>query len=303
MQQKNGENFSADWRTACRDIQDSEYGHKATYGNWLTEFSHDMTLLEETATRHKFNYSIAYGTMLASLRHGQATGCGNCIIPYDGDADVWVDKNAVETLLELAGDPSVPSVVFNKDLTAKTDPRHAPDAKIVMYPLLDFNPWNPQYITPTGGRLEPIKPPRWSCSGKKSTSKTDPCGFDGPVGRVIYRGRYIDIFPFYANGPKIKDGWCHKFRKGYTCAYMPWNVTYMHFPETESFECNGLKTRRFKDILLMHELASSLWGKRGHMRAIKRYSHASLSWHNIDPSVCLSCSTVCFLLCFFIFLL
>ena len=283
--QENATAISADWQTACRGIQDLVYGRNADYGSWIREFQHAVKLLEATATRYKFNYSIGFGTMLASLRHGQATGCGNCIIPYDGDADVWATKRAVEILLKLAGDPSVPSVVFNKDLTSKTDPRHAPGAKIVMYPLLDFNPWNPQYITSTGtwkGRRRlAIYPPRWTCSGKKGTSFQDACGFDGPVGRIISGSRWIDIFPFYANGPKIKDGECDKFRKGYVCIYFPWNVTYMPLPETEPFECNGVKTRRFKDVKLMHELASSMYGKRGHMRPFKRYKKGT-GWYKVS---------------------
>ena len=148
--QENATAISADWQTACRGIHDLVYGRNADYGNWISEFQRDMNFLEAIATRHKFNYSIGFGTMLASLRHGQATGCGNCIIPYDNDADVWVTKRAVDILLKLAGDPSVPSVVFNKDLTPQTDPRWAGGAKIVMYPLLDVNPWNPQYVTSEG---------------------------------------------------------------------------------------------------------------------------------------------------------
>ena len=259
------------------------YGRNADYGNWISEFQVDMKLLEAIATRHKFNYSIGFGTMLASLRHGQATGCGNCLIPYDNDADVWVAKRAVEILLKLAGDPSVPSVVFNKDLTSKTDPRYAAGAKIVMYPLLDFNPWNPQYIHSEGwwmGRRRLVKkPPRWTCSGKEGT--TGRCAFYAVVGRVISRGRWIDIFPFYANGPKIKDGECDKFRKGYVCIYFPWNVTYMRFPETEPFECNGVKTRRFKDVKLMHELASSMYGIRGHMRSTSRSKDWGTGWYKV----------------------
>ena len=259
------------------------YGKGASYGYWLSEFQADMKLMELIATQHKFNYSIGFGTMLASLRHGQVTGCGNCIIPYDNDADVWISKRATEILLKLASDPSVPRVVFNKDLTHKTDPRYASGAKIVMYPLLEYNPWNPEYVTSKGtwmGRRLATRPYRWTCHGSRGTSNTDPCGFDGPVGRIVSGGRWIDVFPFYAGGPKVKDGECDKFRKGYVCIYFPWNVTYMPLPETEPFECNGVKTRRFKDVKLMHELASSMYGKRGHMRSFKRYKKDT-GWYKV----------------------
>ena len=250
------------------------YGSGASYEYW-PEFGQGMNFLETLATRHTFHYAIGWGTMLASIRHEQGPGCGNCIIPLDNDADVWVFKSGVEILLKLARDPSVPSVVFSNNLTRSTHPRRQNGVKIVMYPLHEYNPWNAKYITSEGkwmGRRLGVKPPRWTCTGRKVPGIRDPCSFDGPVGRVVIRNKWIDIFPWYAQGPKINGGDCTKYRKGYICIFHQWNVSYMPLPETEPYECNGVKTRRFKDVKLMHEVASSMYGKNGHMLSIQRYS-------------------------------
>ena len=89
-----------------------------------------------------------------------------------------------------------------------------------------------------------------------------------------HRFGYIDLFSYYAGGPSVDNGACHKFKHGniggYTCEYpLHWKQA-MPFPETVSVKCNNVTTKRFKDDQLVHDLMRSYYGEN-YMKPIKKW--------------------------------
>ena len=247
--------------------------------------------------------------MLASLRYGQATGCQNCFITGDNDADLWVPQSAVGLLVSAAADPDVTDVMFLSDLSDKTNPEYT-STKLVVYPVLTHDPRSKN-------------PARFSCSGERN-DKVDSsyaCYFHGPLARVIgpkqtwfskfFLGTidtWLDVFQFHVtyepNEPKqmIIDYWLDVNLLEYDTTYESdepkklkidyeprWNTSVPHlpFPKTEPYECNGIETRRFVDVYRMHELMSVLYSNEGHMRPLSSGTNHSLLVGRVFVAFCL----------------
>lgn len=138
-----------------------------------------------------FKYALAFGTYIAWLRH-------ESYIPWDYDLDVYVGRDSLQTLMNLA-ETRPDWCMSPQDFQVRPRPT---DKK--SFTRLIFNP---HHAKPIAQR------PKYSCTvnGGRVPVQIDSCSFNGPLARLVHfdaDGRklaYLDVFLFDCPSKPMED--------------------------------------------------------------------------------------------------
>ena len=121
--------------------------------------------LDNIASKYDIKYSLVYGTLLGWRREGH-------IISQDTDVDIQI------------GSIEIPKLVHLIDIgIAKAASEHGG---------INTNEFTLLVRKTHDRRFSDVQ--RTNCKGKPVSRMTDVCAFNGPIARVMFKGRHIDIY-------------------------------------------------------------------------------------------------------------
>ena len=104
---------------------------------------------------------------------------------------------------------------------------------------------------------------RYDCKGNFTKHYDDICSFNGPVGRIIYKGKHCDLFVWsdYKINKDYSDGCVEdKISKKTYCGYIATKYG-TKLPETKKCKLNSVITRKFKNKSLNESILITFYGK------------------------------------------
>ena len=137
------------------------------YRSSLRRLFHSWTSLSR---KHNISSFLCGGSLIGLVRNGN-------IIPYDRDIDVCMSDKEYLKLQQLE--------------TPK--PFNYRDGRIYLVTQRDF------FSKDVGERI------RVDCKGREVANLKDPCSFVAPGARLIFRGRYLDVFVFREDEKHLND--------------------------------------------------------------------------------------------------
>ena len=195
---------------------------------------------DNIASKYDIKYSLVYGTLLGWRREGH-------IISKDTDVDVQIGSHGITKLVHLI-DIGV----------AKAASEHGSINKNKITLL----------VRKTHDRLF-SQVQRTSCKGKPVSYMVDGCAFNGPIARVMFKGKHIDVYFRSSYVPGAPSDWHCRKKTG--CVYSQSRYS-IPLPEVYPCRLGPVDTKCFGPAIVKQHL-NEIYGNEWVQVGKKIYYH------------------------------
>lgn len=228
----------------CSEVQKQCFSNKLDvyrYPPLVTESPkrHDILYdmlqwFDNLASKYDIKYSLVYGTLLGWRREGH-------IISKDTDVDVQI------------GSHEIPKLVHLIDIgIAKAASEHGG---------INMNEFTLLVRKTHDRRFSDVQ--RTNCKGKPVSGMTDGCAFNGPIARVMFKGKHIDIYFRTSYVQDAPSKW--HCRKHTGCVYSQSRYS-IPLPEVYPCRLGPVDTKCFGPAIVkqhLNEIYGNEWVKVG----------------------------------------